>query len=448
LFGAEQLTGPDMSYPPALVESEPGKWGIGMSAGGGLDLALPFYNNLFSLRLLEADYRYSHVNFGPYAGVPTAPPAALGGTTSMNALELSSGIVVHIGHILPPPPITYSCSANPTTVFTGDPITVTGVALNLNPNPRKVVVYTWTSDGGVVSGKENVASVNTSAAAPGTYTVKGHVSQGVKPGQMADCSATFTVRAYDPPTISCTANPTSVNPGGSSTITSNAVSPQNRPLTYSYNATAGSISGSTASTTLSTAGAAPRPITVTCGVMDDKGHSASARTSVNVVAPPPPPPPPPPAVTPMASSLCAVSFERDATRPARVDNEAKACLDDVVLSLQRSSDSKLALVGNEDAKEQKVDALKHNKKPTVAAARSVNIKQYLVNEKGIDPSRILVYTGTDNGRTVTTTLIPLGATNPVVGDTPVNESAVKAVPRAAPVKPVTKAKAKPLAATK
>jgi hypothetical protein len=431
LFGAEQLTGPDMSYPPALVESEPGKWGIGMSAGGGLDLALPFYNNLFSLRLLEADYRYSHVNFGPYAGVPTAPPAALGGTTSMNALELSSGIVVHIGHILPPPPITYSCSANPTTVFTGDPITVTGVALNLNPNPRKVVVYTWTSDGGVVSGKENVASVNTSAAAPGTYTVKGHVSQGVKPGQMADCSATFTVRAYDPPTISCTANPTSVNPGGSSTITSNAVSPQNRPLTYSYNATAGSISGSTASTTLSTAGAAPRPITVTCGVMDDKGHSASARTSVNVVAPPPPPPPPPPAVTPMASSLCAVSFERDATRPARVDNEAKACLDDVVLSLQRSSDSKLALVGNEDAKEQKVDALKHNKKPTVAAARSVNIKQYLVNEKGIDPSRILVYTGTDNGRTVTTTLIPLGATNPVAGDTPVNESAVKAVPRAA-----------------
>jgi hypothetical protein len=283
----------------------------------------------------------------------------------------------------------------------------------------------------VVSGKENVASVNTSAAAPGTYTVKGHVSQGVKPGQMADCSATFTVRAYDPPTISCTANPSSVNPGGSSTITSNAVSPQNRPLTYSYNATAGSISGSTASTTLSTAGAAPRPITVTCSVMDDKGHSASARTSVNVVAPPPPPPPPPPAVTPLASSLCSVSFERDATRPARVDNEAKACLDDVVLSLQRSSDAKLALVGNEDAKEQKVDALKHNKKPTVAAARSVNIKQYLVNEKAIDPSRILVYTGTDNGRTVTTTLIPLGATNPVAGDTPVNESTVKAVPRAA-----------------
>jgi len=37
-----------------------------------------------------------------------------------------------------------------------------------------------------------------------------------------------------------------------------------------------------------------------------------------------------------------VSFERDATRPTRVDNEAKACLDDITLALQRSSDARLA----------------------------------------------------------------------------------------------------------
>jgi hypothetical protein len=85
-----------------------------------------------------------------------------------------------------------------------------------------------------------------------------------------------------------------VNPGESSTITASAMSPQNRPLTYSYNATAGSIGGATASATLSTVGAAPGPITVTCGVADDKGHNESATTSVNVIAPPPPPPPPGP----------------------------------------------------------------------------------------------------------------------------------------------------------
>ena len=79
--------------------------------------------------------------------------------------------------------------------------------------------------------------------------------------------------------------------------------------------------------------------------------------------------------------------------------------------------------------------MKHNKKPTAAAARAVNTKDYLVTEKGIDASRIMVYTGTDDAQTVTTTLIPAGAANPVASDTPVDESAVKAVPRTPPVKP-------------
>ena len=134
----------------------------------------------------------------------------------------------------------------------------------------------------------------------------------------------------------------------------------------------------------------------------------------------------------MASSLCSVSFERDAVRPTRVDNEAKACLDDIALNLQRSSDAKLALVGNEDAKEQKAEtreAKGRHPKPSDAAQRAVNTKDYLVTDKGIDPSRIVVYTGTDDSKTVTTTLIPLGATNPVASDTAVDESTVKAVTR-------------------
>jgi hypothetical protein len=254
------------------------------------------------------------------------------------------------------------------------------------------------------------------------------VTEGAKPGQSADCTGQFTVMPFQPPTISCSANPTSVNPGDSSTITANAVSPQNRPLTYSYSSTAGSVTGTTASGTLSTAGASPGPITVTCNVVDDKGNTASATTSVNVIAPPPPPPPP----APQASSLCSVSFERDKARPERVDNEGKACLDDVALALQRSSDAKLALVGNEDAKEQKVaerEAKMKHPKPSAAALRAVNTKDYLVTDKGIDPSRIMLYTGTDDAQTVTTTLVPAGATNPVASDTPVDESTVKAVPR-------------------
>ena len=416
LVGAARLGGPN-SEVPGFVEHEPYTWGVALTAGGGADYNLPFWDNRFSIRLFEADYRYIHADFGPYVGIPTG--GVLGGRTNLEAVELSTGIVTHFGHIIPPPPVTYSCSVAPASVYPGDPITVTGVALNLNP--KKTASYTWSSDGGAISGTSNTANIDTKTLSAGTYTVKGHVSEGVKPGQMADCSAQFTVKPFDPPTISCTANPSSVNPGDSSMIAASAVSPQNRPLTYSYNATAGSISGITPSAMLATAGAAPGPITVTCGVTDDKGQSASATTSVNVIAPLPPPLP----VAPLASSLCPVSFERDVTRPTRVDNEAKACLDDIALNLQRSTDAKLALVGNEDAKEQAAEAKEAKLKPRVqkpshAVDRAVNTKQYLVNEKGIDPTRILLYTGTDDAKTVTSTLIPAGAVNPAIGDTPVN----------------------------
>ena len=236
---------------------------------------------------------------------------------------------------------------------------------------------------------------------------------------MADCSAQFTVQQFQPPTITCSASPTTVGPGDSSTITANGVSPQNRPLTYSYSASAGSVTGSGSTATLSTAGAAPGTITVTANVVDDKGQTASATTTVTVNAPPPPP-------APMTSALCSINFERDTRRPARVDNEAKACLDDIALNLQRTSDAKLAVVGNAASTEKKGSEL--------AAERAVNTKDYLVTEKGIDASRISVYTGSQDGKTVATTLIPNGATLDSTGITAVDESAVKVVPRTPPAK--------------
>jgi outer membrane protein OmpA-like peptidoglycan-associated protein len=412
LVGGGKLGGPNSENPDY---HEPYKWGPTLTAGGGMDYDLPFFDNRFSLRLFQADYRWVHTNYGPSTTIPTN--GTLGGRTNLSAAELSTGIVAHFGHIIPPPPVTYACAVSPTTVYPGDPITVTGTAGNMNP--KKAYTYTWTADGGTISGNSSTANIDTKSAAPGTYTAKGHISGGVKPGEMADCSATYTVKQFEPPTISCSANPSTVAPGDSATITASGMSPQNRPLTYSYSASAGSVSGSAATATLSTAGAAPGTITVTCNVVDDKGQTASATTTVTVNAPPPPP-------APTTSALCSVSFERDAKRPARVDNEGKACLDDVALKLQSASDAKLAVVGDADSAEKKG--------PELAAERAVNTKDYLVTEKGIDASRISVYTGSDNGKTVTTTLIPSGATLSTSGLTPVDESAVKAKPRTPPAK--------------
>ncbi len=410
LGGAARIGGPNNSGTPFY--HEPYQWGPSLAVGGGMDYDLPFFNHRFSLRLFEADYRYIHADFGPSTTVPTA--GVLGGRANLGAAELSTGIVTHFGSIVPPAPVTLACVASPETGYPGDPITITGTAANLNP--KKTATYTWTTDGGTISGTSNVANIDTKASNPGSYTAKGHVSEGKKPGQMADCSAAYTIKAFEPPTVSCSANPSSVNPGESSTITANGVSPQNRPLTYSYSATAGSITGNTSTATLSTAGAAPGTITVTCNVVDDKGQTASQTTTVTVNAPAPPP-------APTTSNLCSINFDRDKRRPTRVDNEAKACLDDISLNLQRSSDAKLAVVGNAASGERMGNKL--------AAERAVNTKDYLVKEKGIDASRVAVYTGTQDGKTVTTTLIPAGATLDSTGITAVDESAVKVRPRTA-----------------
>ena len=413
LGGAARIGGPNNSGVPFY--HEPYTWGPSVAVGGGMDYDLPFLNHMFSLRHFEADYRYIHADFGPATTIPT--PGVLGGRANLSAAELSTGIVTHFGHIIPPPPVTFSCVASPTTAYPGDPVTITGTALNLNP--KKTANYTWTTDGagGTISGTSNVANIDTHSATPGSYNAKGHVAEGNKPGQMADCVAAYTVKQFDPPTISCSANPSTVNPGDSSTITAQGVSPQNRPLTYSYSSTTGSVSGSTSTATLTTAGAAPGTITVTCNVVDDKGQTASSTTTVTVNAPAPPP-------APSTQSLCALNFDRDPRRPARDNNEAKACLDDISLNLQRTTDAKLAIVGNAASSEKNGT--------TVAAERAVNAKAYLVGEKGIDASRISVYTGTQDGKTATDTLIPAGATMDTAGATAVDESAVHAQPRNAP----------------
>jgi hypothetical protein len=119
----------------------------------------------------------------------------------------------------------------------------------------------------------------------------------------------------------------------------------------------------------------------------------------------------------------------------RVDNEAKACLDQVALDLKQQADAKAVIVGEQNsdeaaktAKQQKYAM--HHKHATVdmfAAQRAVNAKDYLVTEQGIDASRISVATGTTDGQTVENYLVPAGATfsADVTGTTAVDETAVK-----------------------
>jgi hypothetical protein len=277
LVDAENISGP---------YHNPARWGPGLTAGGGMDYETPFFNHHLAIRLFQADYQYMHADFGQ--GIE-------GGRANIDAARLSAGIVIHAGSIAPPTPITESCSASPASVFPGDPVTVTAAAGNLDP--KENAIYSWSGTG--VTGSATTATVATGSLAPGSYTAQGTVKEGkkgkegLKPWETASCSASFTVKEFEPPTITCSANPATIKPGETSTITCQGVSPQNRPLTYSYTASAGSVSGSGTTAEFSSTGAPTGEVQITGTVNDDKGHSATGNTSVTIEAPPPPPGPSP-----------------------------------------------------------------------------------------------------------------------------------------------------------
>ena len=390
------------------------EWGFAFTAGGGLDLGTPAFNHHLAIRLFQGDYQYLHATF---------PPGDGGSVNFDPQGRISAGLVFGLGSIVPPPPVALACTASPVSIYPGDPVTVTATAAELDPKMN--AIYSWS--GTAVTGSGTTVSVSTGSLAPGTYTVKGEVKEGkpgkegMKPGEDATCSALFTVKAFEPPTVSCTASPTSLHPGDPSTVTAMGVSPQNRPLTYTYSASAGTISGSGTTASYSSAGAPTGSVGITCNVADDKGGTATNGTTVEIVAPPPPP-------QPHASALCSISFDKDMHRPTRVDNEAKACLDQVTSALKNDPTATVVVVGESTAAEKAPPKHKHAMTPAdFAAQRAVNTKDYLVTANGIDASRVTVATGTEDGQTVQDYLVPSGATfaTDVPGTTPVDESAVK-----------------------
>jgi outer membrane protein OmpA-like peptidoglycan-associated protein len=405
-------------------------WGPAIAGGGGLDLNTRWFHHRLAIRLIQADYEYFHVDYGT---------GNLGGQTGINAERLSAGIVFPV-NAPAREPVLLVCSANPTSIFAGEPLTVTADAGNLDPKLN--VLYYWSGNG--VKGDGATAAVSTATFPPGTYTVLCGVKEGkagkegLKPWQSAQASASFNVKQFEPPTISCSASPATIKPGDSSMINSAGVSPQNRPLTYSYSAAAGTMNGSTASAEYSSVGAPVGAVEITCNATDDRGQTATAKTSVTITAPYVPP-------VPHTQALCSISFATDRLRPTRVNNEAKACLDEVALDLQRQPDAKVVLVGDSNSKEktktasEDTFAQKHKraKVDDLAAERAVNAKDYLVTEKGIDAARVSVMTGRTNDQNVEDYLVPAGAnfSSDVSGTAKVDETAVKAQPRQPLVKP-------------
>jgi hypothetical protein len=187
----------------------------------------------------------------------------------------TTSVTVNAAPVSPPP--TISCSANPAAVTLGGSVTVTAVASSPESRP---LTYGWSASSGTISGNGNSATLNTSGAVAGGITVTCKVADDQ--GRSASATTVVTVNAVEaaPPTISCSAKPSIINQGGTAVITAAGRSPQNLPLTYSYRASAGSISGTGTTANLETSGASAGIVTVTCTVDQQGGGTASATTNV------------------------------------------------------------------------------------------------------------------------------------------------------------------------
>jgi outer membrane protein OmpA-like peptidoglycan-associated protein len=396
--------------------------GIGAILGGGIDL--PIVRRI-SLRLIEADYQWARQNYASV--VPSNQPdlrhASFGGA------RLRTGVVFNFGGEPEVPP-SATCSVDHAEVMQGEPVTATVQTSNFNP--KHPLTYSWTANGGNVSGKDTTATIDTKGVAGGNYTVTARVTdpKNKKNGE-ATCTANYTVKEppKNPPTMSCTASPTSLQTGGTATITCTCTSPDGVPVNVAgWSATGGTVSGSGNTGTLNTTGASPGQITVSATCTDSRGLTANSSAQVTVENPPPPPP--------KASKLSQCDFP-NVKKPWRVDNTCKAILDDVALRLQQEPDAKLVIVGNADPSE---------KRKNLAAERAVDSKAYLSGgeaKQAIDASRIETRTGNGGTKTAEYWVVPAGASFDSAGTEPVDETKVKAIPdhpaAAAKKKPAKKA---------
>jgi outer membrane protein OmpA-like peptidoglycan-associated protein len=258
--------------------------GVGAILGGGMDMHL---NKWLSFRLFEVDYVWARHNYSGFAS-PDFPNLE---RPSFGGVRLRSGLVFNWGGAPAVTP-TASCSVQPTEVLVGEPLTATVTSSNFNP--KHTVTYAWSGNGGQVTGKDTTSQIDTANAAPGSYTVTAHVTDArMKTNGEASCSATYTIKPLppkNPPTMSCSANPSSVQAGAAVTVSCVCTSPDGVPVSVSnWTSNGGTVSGSGSTATLSTDGAAPGAITVTATCTDSRGLTGQASTQATVEVPPPPP---------------------------------------------------------------------------------------------------------------------------------------------------------------
>ena len=346
------------------------------------------------------------------------------GSHQWNSVRLSTGVVFDLGNYYTPTP-TAACTAQPTEVTEGEPVTVTATGSNFNP--KHTINYAWTTNGGKLNATDKQsAQIDTTGVAAGSYSANATITDPKirRRAASATCSANLhgEGEADESAAGELLGQPEHGTGWQPVDHYGDGQQPGQRarsPVTPTAPALARSAARAPRQPWIRPAPAAG-PITVTVTATDARNLTGTGTCTVGVEVPPPPP---------TCSKVNSIQFP-DLKRPWRVDNTAKAILDDVASRLKADPNAKIVIVGYADGEKAPMEGTGKNRHPmNLAAQRAVNAKAYLVQQQGIDPSRVEVRQGTGQQKVADIIWVPQGADENACADlqntTPVDESVVK-----------------------
>jgi outer membrane protein OmpA-like peptidoglycan-associated protein len=263
-------------------------------------------------------------------------------------------------------PPTVTCEPTSTSATVGDSVTIKANASDPNNDN---LTYTWTVNGQKLAADTPTITFGTAGRDPGDYTVKVEVSDGEF---TATCSTVVTVRPAPkvnrPPVIEVENAVVDVPCGESAVLRIKTSDPDGDTVQVKWAAACGTVQVTDSGATFSAGGGRAGRCPITATADDGNGGTASATITANI------------------HECLSVGFGPGSFR---LDNVAKALLDDVATRMNNDPNLVANITGYTDGSKREASM------KTLGAKRAKAVADYLA-KKGVDKSRLTQNDGGDS----------------------------------------------------